>query len=130
MVERAAIALAAGAAALNPGQIVIPNKEKPEPVNNTELVTAFRAQGGGILHIRPGKFGDRTSRGLTFAFIVKGSRMQIATAVQHRNDSFTKKLGTKTAIEHFLAGQTVHLPINKHDTPHRALTNAAYMLVG
>lgn len=113
-----------------PDNIIIPNKEKPEPVDNTELVAAFRAIGGQVLHIRPGKFGDKKSRGLTFAFIVKGSRVQIATAVQHRNDAFTKKLGTKTAIGHFLEGKTVFFPLSNIESPTRALASAAYMLVG
>lgn len=80
------------------------------PINNTELVNQFRAEGGNILHIRPDDFG---SRGLTIAYKLKSSRVEIATAVQHRNDAFTKKVGTKVAIEHFLAGKTVTLPAYK-----------------
>lgn len=88
-----------------------PNPEpKPEPIDNTELVEQFRAEGGRIYHALPYHSGRR---GVTFAFKVKGGRVEFATAVQHRNDTFTKKIGTKTAIEHFHAGKTVFLPLGK-----------------
>lgn len=80
---------------------------KPEPINNTDRVLAFRADGGQILHRRP-MFG---SRGMTMAFKLKKGRVEIATAVQHRADDFTKKVGTKTAIGHFQDGKTVMLPL-------------------
>lgn len=91
---------------------MVDNAKKPEKpvklvINNTELVTRFRAEGGGIFHIRPEKPQDR---GITVAFKLKNSRVTFATAVQHRDDSFTKKIGTKTAIEHFDAGQVVTVP--------------------
>lgn len=80
-----------------------------EPIDNTELVKEFRAKGGRILHIRP---GHGNTRGLTVAYVVKGGRIEMATGCQHRNDDFTKKMGTKTSIEHFNAGKTVHLPVS------------------
>lgn len=89
----------------------IPNSEpKPDPIDNTELVEQFRAEGGRIFHALPYNSGRR---GVTFAFKLKGGRIEFATAVQHRNDTFTKKIGTKTAIEHFHAGRTVFLPLGK-----------------
>lgn len=84
---------------------------KPEPINNTELVAAFREEGGSILHIRPREYANLRTRGLTVAFKLKSGRVELATAVQHRADDFTKKVGTKTAIEHFHAGKTVTLPL-------------------
>lgn len=91
---------------------MVDNAKKPEKpakvaIDNTELVTRFRAEGGGIFHIRPEKPQDR---GITVAYKMKNSRITFATAVQHRDDSFTKKIGTKTAIEHFDAGQVVTAP--------------------
>lgn len=84
---------------------------KPEPIDNTDAVSAFRAEGGHILHQLPQRLGDGTrTRGVTFAFKLKGGRVQIATSVQHRADIFTKKVGTKTALEHFAAGQVITLP--------------------
>lgn len=87
----------------------IPN-EPVEEIDNTELVETFRAEGGRLYHARP--FGSGR-RGVTFAFKIKGSRIEFATAVQHRNDTFTKKVGTRTAIEHFHAGKTVFMPLGK-----------------
>jgi|ERR1044072_6832586 hypothetical protein len=88
-----------------------PNRPaKIEPIDNTELVSQFHDCGGKLLHIRPAD----GKRGMTFAYRVKGSRIELATAVQHRNDDFTKKMGTKTAIEHFVAGKTVFFPFDKN----------------
>lgn len=84
----------------------IPVKIKPEPINNTDLVNKFRAEGGGIFHVRP----VFSRRGVTIAYRLKSSRVEFANAVQHGADDFTKKIGTKTAIEHFLAGKTVTMP--------------------
>lgn len=100
----------------------IPNRVKPEPIDNTEAVNQFRLSGGHILHIRPG-FNDE--RGITIAFIRRGSRITFSTAVQHRSDAFTKKMGTKTAIEHFLAGNTVTLPLRNSFSAVTALRSLA-----
>ena len=91
--------------------------EKREPIDNTELVRQFRAQGGHIVHVRPrAVFNGAVTRGMTVAFVIKGGRIQLATAVTHRADDFTKKIGTKTAIEHFNAGKTVFLPFRGDTT--------------
>lgn len=82
-------------------------KEKPAPINNTELVEEFRQEGGRIVHFRD----DGQQRGTTFAYRLKGKRVEIATALTHTVDTFTKKVGTKVAIEHFRAGKTVFLPV-------------------
>ncbi len=87
-------------------------KIRPEPINNTELVTEFGTEGGRILHIRP----SDGNRGMTFAYKRKGGRVTFSTSVQHRHDEFTKKMGTKLAIEHFHDGKTVSLPISGVNT--------------
>jgi len=87
---------------------------KPEPIDNTQLVTDFRTNGGQIFHVRPDKFGRR---GTTFAFVQRGRRFELATAVQHSSDDFTKKLGTKTAIEHFNNGKTIFVPLKPLQEP-------------
>lgn len=98
-------------------------------IDNTELVLGFRKEGGSIMHVRPhGAFPEGTTRGLTVAFKKKGGRIEIATAVQHRADDFTKKIGTKTAIDHFRAGKTVTLPV-RGDYPMQQLQNALRFLV-
>ena len=96
-------------------KIEIPVKVKPEPIDNTDLVNAFRADGGGILHVRPSVpfMGSKSARGVTIAYRLKGSRVEFATAVQHGSDDFTKKIGTKTAIEHFRAGKAITMPTRR-----------------
>jgi hypothetical protein len=86
--------------------------EKPEPIDNTELVKEFRAEGGHILHVHSYRNNDG-HRALTVAFIPRSGRIEVATSVTHRNDTFTKKIGTKAAIEHFRAGRTIDVPLLK-----------------
>lgn len=76
-------------------------------INNAELVEEFRGLGGRLLHVRPNTW----RRGVTFAYIAKGRRVEVASALTHTNDGFEKKMGTKTAIEHFREGKTIHLPV-------------------
>ena len=76
-------------------------KVKTDPIDNTELVEEFRKEGGNIFHVRE----DEQHRGVTFAYKVKGRRIEIATALTH------------TAIDHFHNGNTIFLPY--HDR-HRA----------
>lgn len=94
-------------AAKKPEAVAPAAKQPKEIINNTRLVEDFRKDGGRIVHRRPK--GNR--RGVTFAFRVKGGRIEIATSVTHRNDCFSKKVGTKLAIEHFRKGQTIFLPM-------------------
>jgi len=99
---------------------ISPKAEKIK-IDNSLDVEAFRREGGQILHIRPKKFASG-QRGVTFAFIHKSSRVTFSTAVQHRDDDFTKKIGTKTALEHFKAGQTVTLPLSNSESAVKALS--------
>ena len=88
--------------------------ETREKIDNTEAVKAFRDNGGRILHLRP---SDTYNRGVTIAFIHKGNRVTFSTAVQHTNDTFTKRIGTKTALDHFNEGKTVTFPLDKFVNP-------------
>ena len=88
--------------------------KKPERINNDEAVAQFRNAGGNIIHVRPELPEDR---GMTFAYVRQGSRIVFSTAVQHRADVFTKKMGTRIAIEHFLQGKTVTLPFSNFSKP-------------
>lgn len=90
--------------------VKLPTKEpvkKPKPINNEQLVKDFHADGGRIVHRR----SNKTARGVTFAYRVKGKRVEVATAVQHPHDCFTKKIGTQLAIKHFREGKTITLPM-------------------
>ena len=92
----------------------------PKPhIDNTALVEAFRKEGGGVMHFVPGKY---RRRGMTVAFIPKGSRIVVATSLTHPNDAFSKKMGTKTAIENFAAGKCIVIPCSHkvHETVRRA----------
>lgn len=89
---------------------------KPAPINNTDLVKDFRGVGGSIVHCQS---RDRKGKSVTFAFVAKRNRVEVATAVTHTNDSFAKKMGTKTAIEHFKEGKTITLPMNNSGGPVR-----------
>lgn len=97
-----------------------------DKIDNTALVAQFRAAGGRIMHFRPNP-NIPHARGITVAYVSKNSRVELATAVQHRADSFTKKIGTKTAIEHFLAGKTIVLPV-RDNRPHNLISRLQYWL--
>jgi hypothetical protein len=93
----------------------VENKNVKEVINNTKLVEDFRGRGGRLIHIM-GK-----TRGMTVAFIPKNGRVEISTSVQHRNDHYTKKIGTKLAVEHFNEGRTIFLPARP-----KGITNMLY----
>lgn len=93
--------------------VVVPEKPVKEHIDNTEAVTAHRANGGGLFHIRPRRLpSGKWTRGFTVAYKVKGSRIEFATSVQHRADVFCKKVGTKVALQHFNDGKTVTMPFS------------------
>ncbi len=96
-----------------PDYVIPAPKPKPPHIDNTALVTEFRDGGGHIFHLPPNK----SRRGITFAYVQKGRRFELATAVQHSADDFTKKMGTKTAIEHFQSGKTIVLPLRTGMNP-------------
>jgi hypothetical protein len=88
---------------------------EPKPkINNTEIVTALRADGGGIVHCRP---SSKSDKGFTTAYIRKGRRLIVTTAVQHSADTFSKKVGTKVAIERLRAGNCIVLPLKADESP-------------
>lgn len=84
----------------------IPAKPAKPYINNTELVTQFRAEGGRLFHIHPAP----QRRGMTIAYRERSGHVEVATAITHRADCFEKKIGTKTAIEHFNAGRVISVP--------------------
>ena len=88
--------------------IVATPEAEPQP-NNGELLAANNLR---IVHIRANPV--RGTPDMTVAFRVphRNSRtMEIATAVVHPKDYFARKVGTRTAIEAFLAGRTVRIPV-------------------
>lgn len=76
-------------------------------INNAEII---KTHGLRIMHFRP----TDHHAGLTIAFKQSNRNvLEIATAVVHPFDTFTKKTGTKLAAENFVAGRTAFLPIRK-----------------
>jgi hypothetical protein len=80
-----------------------------EHTPNGELLATH---GLKVMHIRPNAHTGH--RGMTIAYRQqhrKASVVEIATALVHPSDTFTKKIGTRLAVESFVAGQTVLLPV-------------------
>lgn len=90
-------------------QIVAPR------IDNTAALAASTAS---IVHINTG-----VSRPITVAYErINKSHIKIATAVTHRHDTFTRKVGTKVALANFAAGKVIVLPLpskaERGDVPH------------
>lgn len=88
----------------------IVTQPNPTPVaksNNGELLKLHNLK---IIHFRPTDHHP----GVTIAFQHTNKNVvEVATAVVHPFDTFTKKVGTKLAIENFIGGRTVFLPIRR-----------------
>lgn len=84
-------------------------KPKREKIDNTELL---KETGLKIRHFHTGtdRFGYPRMRNLTVAYKEGSTNLEIATAVVHPSDCFSRKIGTKLACEAFKAGHTVHIP--------------------
>lgn len=80
-------------------------KEEKVKIDNTQILadTGLR-----VIHFNRIDFNDRS---MTLAYKGTDRLVEIATAVTHPNDRFCRKIGTKTAVEAFLAGKTVRLPV-------------------
>ena len=67
--------------------------------------------GLNVVHFRP---AEEYHNGMTVAFKTVGRNakvIEVATALVHPLDKFTRKIGTRTAVEAFLSGRTILLPI-------------------
>lgn len=81
---------------------------KPEPINNKKLL---ETSGVRVVHTQ-GMFGGRR---VTVAYkqpFGPGGVIEISTAIANPHDVFSKKEGTKLAVERFLAGKTITVPDN------------------
>ena len=87
----------------------VPNKKAPrEKIDNTQLL---KDTGLRIRHFHTvDRFGYPRLRDLTVAYKEGRNTVEIATAVVHPSDCFSRKMGTKTACENFVAGKTVVVP--------------------
>ena len=69
-------------------------------IDNTELLAST---GLRVVHV---------NNRVTVAYRVLGSRtMEIATAVCHEKDVFSRRVGTKQAVENFQAGKKIIVPM-------------------
>lgn len=74
-------------------------------VNNGNLLTEHNLK---VMHFRPGY----DLPGMTVAYReVNRNVIEIATAITHPNDCFTKKIGTRCAVEAFISGRTAFVPV-------------------
>jgi len=84
-----------------------PETKPAAKINNAEIL---KKHGLKIMHFRP----TDHHAGMTIAFQQSNRNViEVATAVVHPFDTFTKKVGTKLAAENFIAGHTAFLPIRK-----------------
>lgn len=84
---------------------------KRERINNTALLAS--APGVKVVHVRPDGNSPRLRRkAMTVAFRQnhKGHNIEIATAIVNPDDAFSRKIGTKLAVENFLDGKTTTIP--------------------
>ena len=83
-------------------------RPKAPKIDNTQLL---KETGVKIRHFHTiDRFGYNRPRNLTVAFKEGRSTLEIATAVVHPSDCFSRKMGTKLACEAFQAGRTVRVP--------------------
>lgn len=82
--------------------------------NRAFLLQKAEILGVGIVHI----FDESNPKGgMTVAFrkvspFAKGTMVDVAVATCSKEDSFSRKTGTKLALESFFNGQTIALPIS------------------
>lgn len=106
----------------------IVTKEKEPPIHIGNLL---KEHGLAVFHVRPYQMtkqqkeieavlGNNSDRPMTIVYRVpqRSDRvLEIATAVLHPLDDYTKKVGAKIAIDNFLAGKTVLVPRNPKQNP-------------
>lgn len=83
---------------------------------NVNISDFLAAKGLRLVHIRPNgsDYSVLKHRGMTVIWQrVNTNVVQIATAVVHPNDQFTKRTGALVAIQHWLDGKTCYLPIHR-----------------
>lgn len=76
-----------------------------DKINNAK---ALADTGLRIIHINKVDTGGRS---VTIAYKGTSALVEIATAVTHPDDVFTRKVGTQKAIEAFVAGRTIRVPV-------------------
>lgn len=91
------------------GQAIV--SEKAPRVDNGPLLQENDLK---VYHVRPATNENPTCavRGMSIVYRRKNRNcVEIATSIVHTNDEFQKHEGTRIAMEHFLSGKTVLLPL-------------------
>lgn len=84
-------------------------------INNTELLAT---SGLRVVHVHDTPRYGCSHSGMTVAYRTGGRGMrtvEISTSICSPRDTWTRKEGTKLAVEHFLAGHTIRLPVIRHE---------------
>lgn len=91
---------------------IITTEDTPEDTRNSgELLVEL---GLKVIHFRPNTQYGRTLHGLTVVYkeLHRNSNViEVATAIVHPKDTFTKRTGVRLAVKAFVAGRTVCLPV-------------------
>jgi hypothetical protein len=91
-------------------------------VNNGELLAFHDLK---VVHIHPSQY--RKTRGMTIAYQqVNRNVLEIATSIVHPFDTFTKKTGTRLAVEAFVAGRTTYIPIRHEFDKNKAINSLRF----
>jgi hypothetical protein len=78
---------------------------KKDKINNTQLLADT---GLSIIHVNRVGYG----RSMTIAYKGSKTMIELATAITHPDDTFSRKAGTKQAVSAFTAGRTVRVPVD------------------
>lgn len=86
-----------------------------------EMLLKAKLCGVGIVHIKSDEGGWRKG-GMTIAFkksnhYPRGRMVEVAVAVCSPDDTFSRKVGTKLALEKFFSGEVIELPLLEFYSP-------------
>jgi hypothetical protein len=86
-----------------------------------EMLLKAKLCGVGIVHIKSDEGGWRKG-GMTVAFkksnrYPRGRMVEVAVAVCSPDDTFSRKIGTKLALEKFFSEQVIELPLLEFYSP-------------
>lgn len=80
-------------------------------INNGPLLADNKI---GVVHFGPDYRPSVKDRPFTVAYRGTGDMVEVAVAIVHPKDKFVRKIGTRTAAEKFLAGETIKVPVPRH----------------
>lgn len=100
--------------------------------NRAFLLQKAELLGVGVVHI----FDECDPKGgMTVAFrkvsrFAKGTMVEVAVATCSKEDSFSRKTGTKLALEAFFNGEVIQLPLNNPDSQEGLSTQVKWAFEG